>query len=535
MAGSDYLYRFLSSVWDNLPKKERSRFSELWKGQEQVFADVYQRFIELDQSLNINTIPVYLSTRWNKYLFNDDNKLTLPATFTSYQDLSLGLDLTDTYWIAFSIDDGPKIEIDCRGKDPQSTQISEIVYKINEASGFVFASSIFENTIIKLQTATKGPDAKITILSASETSKDATEIIFGLTSDEVPLVTPRLPFKYALSDKTIRKMPSMQDSIRNESLKYLIVEDLDFYVNWKEGYMEFKEEPLEVLWAKITYIDEEMPFYNYGYLIDYRDSSISAEDYLQNLQGLWFAFWQGPRPEFIKRALALLFSLPVAVDDGLILSKKDGIMEILHLDGQVRSYYLPSQLNWVLKVDDYVEKFEVLTDGIDIYDKTNLPGFVRTEIGREAIAPYALPEATLGEGPDTDESKAIQALEEHTFLPQINVNAFVRPNINVGSIFRFLDNIKPLQKSFYFQVIVAIFGEELALSDKIGFNINIDVTPNLDINQANWAPEADREAYEELDNAALNLDSDTLGFFDRGSLTFSNNAGSLPQYDVVFD
>jgi len=507
--------------------------SELWKGYEQIFGDVYQQFLELDTSLNINSVPVYASSRWNLYTFDQDNSLSLPASFTSFQDLSLGIDLTDNYWISFSIDEGPVINLDCRGVVPSSTKISEIVYKINQAVGFTFASTIYDNTIIKLTTKTKGPSAKISIYSAG--TKDATELIFGLTSSELPLVTPRFPYKYSLVDSKIRDIPSLQDTIRNESLTYYIIESIDFKVNWQSGYLEFKEEPPAKLWAKLTYIDEQIPFYNFGDLIDYRDSSILPEDYLQNLRGLWFAFWQGPRPEYIKRALALLFSLPVSVDDGLVLSIKSGIMEIVHLDGVVRSYYLPSQLEWVVSAGDYVEKYEVLTTGIDIYDKTNLPGFVQTEIGRDAIAPFALPEATLGEGPDTDETKALKALEEHTFLPQINVNAFVRPNINVGTIFKFLENIKPLQKSFYFQVIVAIFDEELKMDEKLGLEINVDVTPNLEINQANWAPEADRESYETIDNKALDLDSDVVGFFERGTMTFSNNLGALPQYDVVFD
>ena len=70
---SKYIFKFLSSSWDFLPRKDRDRMSNLWKGYEQVFADVYQRFYELDQSININSMPVYLSTRWNNYSFTEEN------------------------------------------------------------------------------------------------------------------------------------------------------------------------------------------------------------------------------------------------------------------------------------------------------------------------------------------------------------------------------------------------------------------------------------------------------------------------------
>lgn len=535
MAKSDHIYRFLSSSWDYLPKKERDRFAEVWTGYEQIFADVYQRFVELDQTLNINTIPVYLTSRWNKYSFSSSNELSLPAVFTAYQDISLGLNLSEVYLIALSINNGPVVEIDCRGRNPASTKISEIIFKINQTVGFIFASGVFENTIIRLTTGLKGPTARISIFMPSDALKNASELIFGLASSELPLVTPRLPYRYSLPDPLIRKVPSLQDSIRNEVLEYYIISGPDFEVNWREGRFEFKEKPPEVLWAKVTHINEEMPYYNFGYLIDYRDDTLEPQDYLQNLQGLWFAFWQGPRPEFIRRALCLLFSLPVAVDDGVVLNEKSGVMEILHIDGQIRSYYLPSQLQWEVSVGAYVEKFEPLVNGIDIYDKTNLPGFVQTEIGRDALSPFALPGATKGTAADTDESKAVLALEEHTFLPQINVNAFVRPDVNIGTIFKFLSAIRPLHKQFYFQVIVAIFGEGLDIQDKVGLSINLDVTPNLDINQANWADVATRWAYESQNYTSLDLDSDTLYFAERGSLEFSNIFGSMPQYDVVFD
>lgn len=535
MAGANYLYRFISSVWDNLPKKDKERYAELWKGYEQVFADVFQRFIELDQTLNINYMPVYMSSRWNKYIFNADNMLTVSAKFQSFQDLSRNADVSERFLIQIRINKEITKEIDCRGTDPENTTIDEIITKINQAFGYTLATGIFENTLIKLETREKGPSASIEILPASSSDIDATEIVLGLAPEELPFLTPRLPYKYTIANKAIRKIPSFQDTIRNESLNYYIFEGPDFELSWREGYISFIEEPPEVLWAKVTYLDEEMPFYNYGYLIDYRDPDLSPEEYLQNLRGLWFAFWQGPRPEFIKRALALLFSLPTALSNGVVLAKREGLLDILHDDGQINTYSLPSQLKWTVKVGDYVERFQLLTDGIDVYDKVNRPGFVQTEIGRDGINVFALPEATRGIGENTDETKALSILEEHTFLPQINVNAFVRPNIELKTVLNFLKNIKPLHKAFYFQVIIAIFNEPIDLQEKLGVDYNVDVTPNLEINQANWSLDSVRESYEENPDVKLDLDSDGLGFFERGSMTFSDISGPLSQHDVVFN
>jgi hypothetical protein len=537
MAGSDYMWRFLGTVWDGLPPQERNRFSELWRGQEQVFADVLQRFFELDQTLNINNTPVYMTSRWNKYIFNAENEVIEPATFRSFKDLSLGVNLTDFYLIKIAIDDQAPVVVDCRGLIPEATQISEIVFKINQAVGFPLCDTIFEGTILRFTTQSTGPSAKIQILDP-EDIRDATEIVLGLTPIELPYTTPRLPYKYSLDDPKVSKIPALQNSIRNENLNYYIIEDADFEIDTTRAVISFIEEPPTVLWAKVTYLQEEVPYYNFGYLIDYRDPSITPEDYLQNLQGLWFAFWQGPRPDYIKRALYLLFSLPVAIENGVVLrivGDDNDIMEILHSDGQARAYALPSQLQWQVGVGDFVERFQPLVDGIDVFDKTNLPGFIRTELGRDALEIFALPEATRGTGSDTDETKALSALEEHTFLPQINVNAFVRPNINIGSILTFIRNIKPLHKAFYFQIIVAVFNETLRFQERFGLDYDFEVTPNLEINQANSSPPSVREDYEDNDIPALDLDSEDIYFFERGSLIFEDITGPLPQYDVVFD
>lgn len=230
--------------------------------------------------------------------------------------------------------------------------------------------------------------------------------------------------------------------------------------------------------------------------------------------------------------------MPVAVDTGVVtrfVGEARGIVEILHSDGQVRAYALPDQLLWEVQVGDFVEKFQPLVNGIDIFDKTNFPGFVRTELGRDSLNIFALDDAIRGTGEDTDETKALKLLEEHTFLPQINVNAFVRPNINVGSILTFLRNIKPLHKAFYFQIIVAVFNESITFKERFGLAWDFEVTPNLEINQANTSTPATREAYEGTDNPPLDLDSEDLYFFERGSLAFEDITGPLPDYDVVFD
>ena len=535
--GSNYIYRYLNSSWDFMPNKDKDRFAELWKGYEQVWADVLQKFYEADQSLNIESIPVFTTSRWNQYRFSDDNQVIERASFQTFQDLSLGVDLSERWILRVQIDENSPVEIDCRGAIASATSIQEIANRINVAVGFNFAQPAFENTILRLRTVTTGPNSKIRILRPLNVQRDATEIITGLTSVELPFLTPRQPFKFRLPGRNIFSIPSMQDSIRVSNQEYYIIEGPDYSIDRRNRTISFKEQPPENLWAQSTRLNEETPFSNFGWLIDYNDTSISREEYLRNVQGLWYAFWQGPRPELIRRSLYLLFGLPVSVRNGVVISRTDRIMEVLHDDNVIRSYIRPDQLNWLVGTGEYLERFQPLVSGIDVFDKVNLPGFIRTEVGRNGIQQFALPEATRGLDPETDESKALEVLEEHSFLPQINVNAFIRPNIDLGTVFSFLRSIKPLHKAFYFQVIVAVFEEQLDMQDSTTFRYAFDVTPNLDLNQTTYIEEFAREAYEdEVDpSTALALDSDIIGLSDSLTLEVSDFTGILPQFGVTLN
>ena len=82
---------------------------------------------------------------------------------------------------------------------------------------------------------------------------------------------------------------------------------------------------------------------------------------------------------------------------------------------------------------------------------------------------------------------------------------------------------------------MALFKEELKFTEQVRLDFAIDITPNLDSNQTTHSGELVRADYEINSIPQLDLDSDTLGFYEAGELEFSDNSGPLPQYDVLFD
>ena len=498
---------FIGNVYDLLPIEDKERMAETWIGYEQVFASAYQKIVENDLNIAIKDMQSYSTERWLNYTFNDSNRLSSYPSYTSTQDLSMGVNLTNRYLVRIRIDGLNIIEVDLRGRNHSSTTLQEIVDKINHVAGFNFARMLYENTIIQLVSNTVVPYGSIEFLVPTNPVVDATEFIFGLEQSSLPAKYPIHPYIYKISYERVVGIPGLRNKIRDESSGLIELTEGQDYEVQANGVLAFKAAPPEAMWAKKTLIDLETPWHNYGFLMDIHQQN--SPSYLQVLQGLWFAFWTGPKPKNLQIALYLLFGLPVAEESCTVTSVSETMIQTITNDGVIREYTIPPQLTAIVTQGQQLIKFDPLVSGIEVYDKINKPGFVEEEIGRPGIQRFLTDDATRGIG-DTDETKALALLEQHTFLPQISVDAFVSKDINLGNVKVFLNNIKPLTKTFLFQVIVGTFKDKVNMKDKLGFDIALDVTPNLDSNQTTYTDQATLTNYETTEDTSLNLDSDGL-------------------------
>lgn len=514
MAANQY-FQFLSAVIDNLPSEDRDKFAELYKGYEQVFASAYQKWNEDELNTAVSDLQPYSTERWLPYDFTDENSVNRVVTYTSNQDISGGVNLSQRWLIKFSVDNGAPIEVDLRGANPVITTLPEIVQRINNVAGFNFARGVFENSLIQFSTLQRTPVASITFYPASVPARDASEFVLGILPQDLPVTVPEFPHVYSTPypDDVIVSIPTMQDAIRDDGVEQILTEGVDFILEKELGTISFKNVPKEVMWARRTLIDLETPWNNFGFLMDIYDEN--SPGYLNVVQGLWFAFWTGPKPSNIRSSLYLLFGLPVAPEEGTVTQVTTTSIQILgSVTGELFEFEIPDDLSSLVSVGDEVLRFQPLVTGIDVFDKINSPGFIEREIGRAGIQRFLLDDASRGSSPDTDETKALAMLEEHTFLPQISVEAFISPDINLSNVKNFLNDIKPLNKTFLFQVIVGRFTETIRLIEKLAIDVSLDVTPNLDSNQTTFAEQAVLDAYEGAEDLALNLDSDVIGMDD---------------------
>lgn len=514
MSSRDY-FSFLGTVFSLLPESDKQRFGELWHGYEQVFASVYQKFVEDRLNVSIANLQPFTTERWLPYTFSADNQILLPATLAGTQDLSVGINLTSRYLFKFSWDAQPAIEIDLRGLNPQQTLIDEIITKINAAAGFKIARGIFENTIIQMVSPTSGPTSNIRLYPTSIADKNAAEFILGALIENDPLSFPKFAWSYTLPYDRVSSIPSLQNTIREEVTSseagdpifpVTLTEGTDYQVDPKSKLLSFSSEPPSTLWARRTLVDEETPWNNFGFLMDIYQPNTAS--YTSVLQGLWFAFWSGSKPENVRSSIYLLFGLPTAQENATVTALTSTVIETTSSAGLVREYTIPSGLLSEVAVGDAVTRFQPLVTGISVFDKLNRPGFIEDEIGRPGIQRFLTEHASTGTDPDSDETKAMLMLEENTFLPQIQVEAFIRPDINLANVRTFLSAIQPLNKTFLFQVVVGTFKDPIPMQEDLALGIGIDITPNVDSNQSTWT-ENDLEAYDEGGtDEGLNLDSD---------------------------
>lgn len=506
---NQHYFNFLGTVWDLIPESDKDRFGELWFSYEQIIAATYQEFGEARLSIAVKDVVQYNTKRWLPYAFDENSFVPKPAIFTSTQDLSQGVNLIGQYLIRLNIDNGTPIEIDLRGALPVTTTLSEIISKINTAVGFTLARAVSDNALLQLVSTTLGPDSKIGILVPSDPLKDATEYVLGILQSQLPVEVPEFPWVYGLQYANIYSIPELRSHIRDETVSLELTEGVDYILERQFNTIRFKTEPPTEMWAKRTLFDDETPWNNFGFLMGvYQPNKPS---YKAVIQGLWYAFWSGPKPDNLRRALYLLFGLPTAQEICTVTAVSTTVITTASPDGIIRDFDIPVGLLAIVTVGQVLQKFQPLVDGIDVFDKINNPGFIDSEIGRAGIQRFLTDEASRGSG-DTDETKALTMLEEHTFLPQISVDAFISPDIDLGSVKTFLDSIKPLSKAYLFQVIVGTFRDNMPLVEQLDMDIGIDITPNFDNNQTTFLPLVDLQTYETTNNDALNLDSEGFSF-----------------------
>jgi hypothetical protein len=148
------------------------------------------------------------------------------------------------------------------------------------------------------------------------------------------------------------------------------------------------------------------------------------------------------------------------------------------------------------------------------------------------VQPFLTQYATRGPGPNTDETMALTLLEQNTFLPQIDVNAFINPNISLSNVRTFLLNIRPMSRTFLFQIVASFLKDSLSFEEFVELDVSIDVTATVDGNENTWAQQSDLDDAETDPNSGIHLNTDWMMLFDMIDVDVYQGATLIDSFTV---
>ena len=153
-----------------------------------------------------------------------------------------------------------------------------------------------------------------------------------------------------------------------------------------DGGISLKELPTrDRMWAPVAQIDKQHIQEHFGKLVDLQ-ADVSTPQYLSRVQGTWFSLMSGAAYQNVHTGLQLAMGLPVATVSGTVTTRADTfdnlgrrikrILTILNEDGMFE-YELDPELypdiDWTVDVGQTVDRFQALTNGVQVYDVQSDP------------------------------------------------------------------------------------------------------------------------------------------------------------------
>lgn len=254
------------------------------------------------------------------------------------------------------------------------------------------------------------------------------------------------------------------------------------FIRFTPGKFTAQRPAPERLWSEVTFFDNnENIESNFGILVGLTRADVDAVsenlNYRQAVSGIMYAFLRGSSIERIRLGAQILLGLPFAENRGIIRSIENdyrldiygnpvlGRILVEDVDnngaplGTLRIYTFPIEQASALagletnpatgqmyKVDDIVEKFAILSKGVEISDYLTNP----VEVGSFSV------------------ERVLQ--KYHSMRIRINDNIFTLPEI--GLVSSFLKKITPSYIAFFVSS-VSEFADTVTISDDVTMSVSL--------------------------------------------------------------
>jgi hypothetical protein len=217
--------------------------------------------------------------------------------------------------------------------------------------------------------------------------------------------------KYIPLDPLVLSVPLLQELIINSDDSQVLRQNVDYFFTTFRGQpvISFVTpvpssaggpdvweglSPPNSMWAETSYLDNRPRIQaNFGIPADFTLDDLaqlpSNVDYLSTVQGLWYAYWNGPTMFNLRVGTQILIGLPFAEETGVIVqirsdfSVSTGLILVQDVANAavVRSYSYPLPLTLEVNpatgvpyaVGDTVQQFAPLTTGAEVDDYVSDP------------------------------------------------------------------------------------------------------------------------------------------------------------------
>lgn len=286
---------------------------------------------------------------------------------------------------------------------------------------------------------------------------------------------------YLPIESLIVDVPILQRVIKNPSEDEVLHRNIDFFLETFRGQncLRFDSAiwtsatPLPRLWAEYTYLDNRPTIEaNFGIPVEFTLDDLSqlpsSVDYLAAVQGIWYAFLNGPTMFNLRAGTQILLGLPFAEVAGTVIeirtdfSLTQGRILVRDLAEPflVRSYHYPAVLSLEInpetgaayKVGDTVRSFAPLVKGAEIIDYVKDPTWF---------------EGWMNQGTFYEIEKF------HRFVVRVDSAAFTLPSLLF--VQRFIRRIKPTYTFPTFIVEARVEDAEVDVSDLVELLGHLDL------------------------------------------------------------
>lgn len=247
---------------------------------------------------------------------------------------------------------------------------------------------------------------------------------------------------YTLEDDEIVDIPVLRNGIDQYTLEYAAGTDYTVSTGSIEWLSSAPE--AETLWAPSVEKDENRISNNWGSLVQEELGDSTA--YLNALQGMIYAYWNGPTMRGVRNGLGLFYGLPSATKAGTVFSLDSTSVTIKSGYEDYLTYDIPTDQTCRLSVGDTVSQFDTLTNTVEVFDYISHPRWWKTYFLDIINEDY------IGVTLSDDAKDAINDLTKYfTFGVKIDGEQYANLDIlSPGISTRFLDKIKPKYTNYFF-------------------------------------------------------------------------------------